>query len=326
MRQMCSTDTQHSPWATTNITSDSSQYRPAWVYRSRSWIETTNKTCSNTRDLWQITLLYYYVFFLLCSLRLFALLPIQLVSFASFIHLLRLSFGALVACRIPVDSYNGSVLRLTRLERKQMGAYLCIASNDVPPAVSKRVSLNVHCEYILYTWIEYRTFSYLSWTFSHAPMLFARRLFVPRFLLHHSLHSFWIDFYLDFLSFVLVFALFRSISLSLFFTLYRSLPVHKSNGGPFHNAIIFFSSPCRACSGYGRTINIHWPLLPNTTHSMQCWRNANPIKPYKYSCAIGEGTKSIAGRTIGLRRSIELSGRGVARASFLLAERWTDVQ
>lgn len=29
-----------------------------------------------------------------------------------------------------------------------MGAYLCIASNDVPPAVSKRVSLNVHCEYI----------------------------------------------------------------------------------------------------------------------------------------------------------------------------------
>lgn len=28
-----------------------------------------------------------------------------------------------------------------------MGAYLCIASNDVPPAVSKRVSLSVHCKY-----------------------------------------------------------------------------------------------------------------------------------------------------------------------------------
>lgn len=27
-----------------------------------------------------------------------------------------------------------------------MGAYLCIASNDVPPAVSKRVSLSVHCK------------------------------------------------------------------------------------------------------------------------------------------------------------------------------------
>ncbi|CAD7092680.1 unnamed protein product [Hermetia illucens] len=43
-----------------------------------------------------------------------------------------------------VESYNGTSLHLTRLERKQMGAYLCIASNDVPPAVSKRVSLSVH--------------------------------------------------------------------------------------------------------------------------------------------------------------------------------------
>lgn len=29
-----------------------------------------------------------------------------------------------------------------------MGPYLCIASNDVPPAVSKRVMLSVHCKYI----------------------------------------------------------------------------------------------------------------------------------------------------------------------------------
>lgn len=49
-------------------------------------------------------------------------------------------------CVHTAESYNGSVLRLTRLERKQMGAYLCIASNDVPPAVSKRVSLSVHCK------------------------------------------------------------------------------------------------------------------------------------------------------------------------------------
>ena len=27
-----------------------------------------------------------------------------------------------------------------------MGAYLCIASNDVPPTVSKRITLNVNCE------------------------------------------------------------------------------------------------------------------------------------------------------------------------------------
>ncbi|XP_075145607.1 dpr-interacting protein gamma [Haematobia irritans] len=42
-----------------------------------------------------------------------------------------------------VDSYQGPALKLARLERRQMGAYLCIASNDVPPAVSKRVSLSV---------------------------------------------------------------------------------------------------------------------------------------------------------------------------------------
>lgn len=50
----------------------------------------------------------------------------------------------------PVESFNGTSLRLSKLERKQMGAYLCIASNDVPPAVSKRVSLSVHCEYTTY--------------------------------------------------------------------------------------------------------------------------------------------------------------------------------
>ncbi|KAM7361462.1 dpr-interacting protein gamma isoform 3-T4 [Cochliomyia hominivorax] len=42
-----------------------------------------------------------------------------------------------------VESYQGAALKLVRLERRQMGAYLCIASNDVPPAVSKRVSLSV---------------------------------------------------------------------------------------------------------------------------------------------------------------------------------------
>lgn len=46
-----------------------------------------------------------------------------------------------------VESYNGSSLRLIKLDRRQMGPYLCIASNDVPPAVSKRVMLSVHCKY-----------------------------------------------------------------------------------------------------------------------------------------------------------------------------------
>ncbi|CAB3253841.1 unnamed protein product [Arctia plantaginis] len=44
-----------------------------------------------------------------------------------------------------VDSYTGSSLHLWRVDRRQMGAFLCIAANDVPPAVSKRIILNVNC-------------------------------------------------------------------------------------------------------------------------------------------------------------------------------------
>ena len=51
-----------------------------------------------------------------------------------------------VVFSFSVETYNGTNLQFWRLERKQMGAYLCIASNDVPPAVSKRIALNVNCE------------------------------------------------------------------------------------------------------------------------------------------------------------------------------------
>ncbi|XP_055713284.1 lachesin [Phlebotomus papatasi] len=43
-----------------------------------------------------------------------------------------------------VTSYRGEILRLTKLSRGEMGAYLCIASNGVPPSVSKRISLSIH--------------------------------------------------------------------------------------------------------------------------------------------------------------------------------------
>ncbi|KAK6626604.1 hypothetical protein RUM44_009078 [Polyplax serrata] len=39
---------------------------------------------------------------------------------------------------------EGSVLTITRVNRLHMGAYLCIASNKVPPSVSKRIMLIVH--------------------------------------------------------------------------------------------------------------------------------------------------------------------------------------
>ncbi|CAH2040592.1 unnamed protein product, partial [Iphiclides podalirius] len=41
-------------------------------------------------------------------------------------------------------SISGSMLQLVKISRLHMGAYLCIASNGVPPSVSKRVMLIVH--------------------------------------------------------------------------------------------------------------------------------------------------------------------------------------
>lgn len=61
--------------------------------------------------------------------------------------------------------------------------------------------------------------------------------------------------------------LFYSILFSTPFIPVLYLRANKSNGGPFHNAIIFFSSSFRCCCCLRtpcHTINIHWPLLPNT--------------------------------------------------------------
>ncbi|XP_033305607.1 lachesin-like [Bombus bifarius] len=43
-----------------------------------------------------------------------------------------------------VNEYHGEELKLTKISRNEMGVYLCIAINGVPPAVSKRISINVH--------------------------------------------------------------------------------------------------------------------------------------------------------------------------------------
>ncbi|CAH1174223.1 unnamed protein product [Phaedon cochleariae] len=46
--------------------------------------------------------------------------------------------------RMGVSSYQGEVLKLWKISRTEMGAYMCIASNGVPPTVSKRIMVNVH--------------------------------------------------------------------------------------------------------------------------------------------------------------------------------------
>ena len=44
------------------------------------------------------------------------------------------------------DIVVGQVISLTRVSRRDSGAYLCIASNGVPPAVSRRIILEVTCK------------------------------------------------------------------------------------------------------------------------------------------------------------------------------------
>ncbi|KAL1115648.1 hypothetical protein AAG570_005938 [Ranatra chinensis] len=45
---------------------------------------------------------------------------------------------------VSVLSVDGPILNISRVSRLHMGAYLCIASNGIPPSVSKRILLIVH--------------------------------------------------------------------------------------------------------------------------------------------------------------------------------------
>lgn len=58
-------------------------------------------------------------------------------------HQMFISFSLLVS----VNVVDGEVLHVTKVSRLHMGAYLCIASNGVPPSISKRVLLRVQCKY-----------------------------------------------------------------------------------------------------------------------------------------------------------------------------------
>lgn len=49
-----------------------------------------------------------------------------------------------------VLSVEGPTFTISRVNRLHMGAYLCIASNGVPPSVSKRVTLIVHCKWKIF--------------------------------------------------------------------------------------------------------------------------------------------------------------------------------
>nr|CAH0111447.1 unnamed protein product [Daphnia galeata] len=52
--------------------------------------------------------------------------------------------------KVKANSFDGEVLGLARVSRLHIGAYLCIASNGVPPSVSKRIVLNVQFAPVLW--------------------------------------------------------------------------------------------------------------------------------------------------------------------------------
>ena len=45
-----------------------------------------------------------------------------------------------------VEKVEGEEIQLHKVTRSEMGAYMCIATNGVPPAVGKTVQLNVNCK------------------------------------------------------------------------------------------------------------------------------------------------------------------------------------
>lgn len=72
--------------------------------------------------------------------------------------MIRVFFFFLFVCfSISVIEWEGETLEIARISRLDMGAYLCIASNGVPPSVSKRIKVSVDCEYgVVNTDVIYR--------------------------------------------------------------------------------------------------------------------------------------------------------------------------
>ena len=63
------------------------------------------------------------------------------------VRMMNVFLFACVRVRCTVTEWEGEVLEIARISRLDMSAYLCIASNGVPPSVSKRIKVSVDCEY-----------------------------------------------------------------------------------------------------------------------------------------------------------------------------------
>jgi hypothetical protein len=73
---------------------------------------------------------------------------------------------------VSVPSIAGPVFNITKVNRLHMGAYLCVATNGVQPAVSKRIMLTVHCKF-LSTFPTLTTRQYLTFVTYDLDVLFS---------------------------------------------------------------------------------------------------------------------------------------------------------
>ena len=78
-------------------------------------------------------------------------LPIEKTAFSS-IFIFKKSYRYNYLADLPgrmTIAQDGEELIFSKISRTDSGAYLCIASNGVPPSVSKRMTLDVECKFFL---------------------------------------------------------------------------------------------------------------------------------------------------------------------------------
>lgn len=69
-----------------------------------------------------------------------------------------------------LSKYEGEELELSGVLRQEMGTYLCIASNGIPPTVSKRYSVQVQCESELCAPVDVAHASMHAWQLAFNPL------------------------------------------------------------------------------------------------------------------------------------------------------------
>lgn len=72
---------------------------------------------------------------------------------------------------MTVTEWEGTHLELNKVSRYDMAAYLCIASNGVPPTVSKRISLSVECKSVLFVYYKFEYLNVCFFKFKCSPIV-----------------------------------------------------------------------------------------------------------------------------------------------------------